>query len=77
MFRRSTFVLNTGVEDSDSQETQLDELRQLVDAHLQAELKRRKMKDNMHADNRIKRCGSELDCSESFSCSWATRSRTG
>ena len=32
MFRRSAFVLNTEVEDSDSQETQCDELRQLVDA---------------------------------------------
>ena len=32
-------VLNTEVEASDSQETQCDELRQLVDAPLQAELK--------------------------------------
>ena len=32
-------VLNNEVEDSDSQETQCDELRQLVDAQLQAELK--------------------------------------
>ena len=39
MFRRSTFALNTEVEDSDSQETQCDELRQLVDAQLHAELK--------------------------------------
>ena len=39
MFRRSTFVHNTEVEDSDSQETQCDELRQFVDAQLQAELK--------------------------------------
>ena len=39
MFRRSTFALNTEVEDSDSQETQCDELRQLVVAQLQAELK--------------------------------------
>ena len=39
MFRRSTFTLNTEVEDSDSQEIQCDELRQLVDAQLQAELK--------------------------------------
>ena len=31
-------VLNTEVEDSDSQETQYDELRQLVDAQLLAEL---------------------------------------
>ena len=38
MFRRSTFVRNTEVEDSDSQETQCDELRQLVDAQLRAEL---------------------------------------
>ena len=30
-------VLKTEVEDSDSQETQCDELRQLVDAQLQAE----------------------------------------
>ena len=30
------FALNTEVEDSDSQETQCDELRQLVDAQLQA-----------------------------------------
>ena len=36
---KRTFVRNTEVEDSDSQETQCDELRQLVDAHLQAELK--------------------------------------
>ena len=42
MFRRSTFALNTGVEDSDSPVTQCDELRQLVDAQLQAELKREK-----------------------------------
>ena len=39
MFRRSTFALNNEVEDADSQETQCDELRQLVDAQLQAELK--------------------------------------
>ena len=32
-------VLNTEVEDSDSQETQCDELRQLLDAKLQTELK--------------------------------------
>ena len=87
MFRRSTFALNTGVEDSDSQETQCDELRQLVDAQLQAELKG-KTKDSRHADNRMQRgakhfaqqaqrCGSELDSLESFSCSWATRFRTG
>ena len=40
MFRRSMFALNTEVEESDSQETQCDELRQVVDAQLQAELKR-------------------------------------
>ena len=39
MFRRSTFALHTEVEDSDIQETQCDELRQLVDTQLQAELK--------------------------------------
>ena len=46
------------------------------------------MKDSLHADNRMQhcakrfaqqaqRCGSELDSLESFSCSWATRFRTG
>ena len=61
MFRRSTFALNTEFEDSDSQETQCDELRQLVDAQLQAELKG---KD----EGQFARC--ELDRLESFSCSW-------
>ena len=37
--RDSKALVKTEVEDSDSQETQCDELRQLVDAQLQAELK--------------------------------------
>ena len=49
-------VLNTEVDDSDSQEIQRDELRQLVDAQLQAELKGVKMRDSLHADHRMQRC---------------------
>ena len=46
------FALNTEVDYSDSQETQSDELRQLVDAQLQGRAQGRKMRDSMHADNR-------------------------
>ena len=72
-------VLNTEVEESDSQETQCDELRQLVDAQPKAEptLTTECSVAQSTFAQQAQRCGSELDSLESFSCSWATRFRTG
>ena len=50
MFRRSTFALNIEVEDSDSQETQCDELRPLFGCTTAGRAQGRKMKVSLHAD---------------------------